>query len=187
MDKLQEIKEYLKQDHLKKVMFGGYNKEDIRMKFVRIVTLLDEYVKEQAEKESVMLADFESKFQAMQEEIETNKKVTEFLIGDLNKNISEMASQNKELEAEHLELCETIKELTTENERMFQNQLKIKAAYKSYCSEIVKRYSESLDTLSEEFNKMLYNVSSVQKRISEEIIIEGLENVVEMIETKKDE
>ena len=184
MDKLLEMKEYMKQNQLKKVVFGGYNKEDVHTKFDMLAAMLDNYVEDQARKEKEMLAEFESKLQELQEEFENKKKMTDFLIIDLNKSISEITSQNKELEVEQSELRGTIDALTAENEKMVQNQFKIKEAYKSYCSEIFKRYTESLDTLSEEFNKMLYNVSTVQKSISEESIVEGLDKALEMMETR---
>ncbi|MEE1086574.1 MAG: hypothetical protein U0L05_05350 [Schaedlerella sp.] len=186
MDKLQEMKEYMKPNQLKKVMFGGYNKEDVHMKFEMLAAMLDDYVKEQAEKEKVMLADFENKLQEMQQEFDNKKQVTDFLIIDLNKSISEITSQNKNMEVEHSALRRTIDALTAENEQMVQDQFKIKEAYKTYCSEIIKRYSESLDTLSEEFNKMLDNVSMVKKSISEESIVEGLGKAIEMLGSKID-
>ena len=138
MDKLQEMKDYMQQNQMKKVMFGGYNKQDVHMKFDMLQAMLDNYVKEQAEKEEAKLA----------------------------------------------ELQRTIDALTAGNEKMIQNQYRLKEAYKTYCSEFVKRYSESLDALSGEFNKMLDNVTTMQKSISEESIVEGLEKALEMMEGK---
>jgi len=138
MDKLQEMKEYMQQNQLRKTMFGGYKKEDVQMKFDMLLAMLDNYVKEQAEKEEAKLA----------------------------------------------EMQRTIDALTAENEQMVQNQYRLKEAYKTYCSEFVKRYSESLDAISGEFNKMLDNVSTMQKSISEESIVEGLDKALEMMENK---
>ena len=70
MDKFQEMKEYLNQNQLRKVLFGGYSKEDVQMKFDIVQAMLDTYAKEQAEKEAAMLADFEKQIEQMQE---TNK------------------------------------------------------------------------------------------------------------------
>lgn len=138
MDKLQEMKDYMQQNQLRKALFGGYNKEDVHIKFDMLSAMLDNFVKEQEEKE-------EAKFSELQRRIDA---------------------------------------LTAENEQMVQNQYRLKEAYKTYCSEFVKRYSESLDALSGEFNKMLDNVSTMQKSISEESIVEGLEKALEMMEGK---
>lgn len=182
MDKLQEMKDYMKQGQLKKTLFGGYNKEDVHMKFDMLSAMLDNYVKEQTEKEKAMLADFENKLQEMQQEFDNKKQVTDFLIIELNKNISEITSKNENLEEEHSALRKTVDSLTAENEKMVHEQFKIKEVYKTYCTEITKRYSESLNTLSQEFNKMLDNVSMVQKSISEESVVEGLEKALEVLQ-----
>lgn len=165
-DKLQELKERIEQMRLKKVMFGGYDKKDVQTKFEMALAMFQKCMKDQEDKEKAMIIAYEKQIEemkALQEEIEEKKKISDSLIIDLNKNISE---------------------LTEENEMMVQEQHKIKESYKAYCSEIIKQYSESLRSLSGEFSRILENVSSLQREINEESIIGGLDKVLEVTEVE---
>lgn len=163
-DKLQDLKQSIEQMKLKKVMFGGYDKKDVQMKFDMALAMFQKCMKDQENKEKAIAVDYEKQIKelkALQAEIENKKRASDRLIIDLNKNISE---------------------LTEENQMMVQEQYKIKESYKTYCSEIIKQYSNSLRSLSGEFSRILENVSSLQKEINEESIIEGLEKVLEVEE-----
>lgn len=163
-DKLQELKQSIDQMKLKKVMFGGYDKKDVQMKFDMALAMFQKCMKDQENKEKAMVMAYEKQIEemkALQAEIENKKRASDRLIADLNKNISE---------------------LTEENQMMVQEQYKIKESYKAYCSEIIKQYSNSLRSLSGEFSRILENVSSLQKEINEESIIEGLEKALEVEE-----
>ena len=184
MDKLQEIKDYLNQNQLRKVLFGGYSKDDVQMKLDMIQAMVESYAKEQAEKEAALLADFEKQLAQMQEEFEIQKKASDILIIDLNKSLADMEAQNEAIVLEQQKMRETNEALTAENQIMVQEQYKIKEAYKAYCGEILKKYSESLNVLSGEFNRMLENVSIMQKSINEDTIFEGFEKALEMIGDK---
>lgn len=181
MDKLQEMKDYLNQDQLKRVLFGGYSKEDVQTKFEMVCAMLDTYAKEQAEKEANLLADFETQLKELREEFEVQKKASDALIVDLNKSLAEFEEQKQQFEQEHQKIRAANDALTAENELIVQEQYKMKEAYKAYCGGILKKYSESLDMLAGEFNKMLDNVSVMQKSISEETILEGFEKALEML------
>ncbi len=181
MDKFQEMKEYLNQNQLRKVLFGGYSKEDVQMKFDIVQAMLDTYAKEQAEKEAAMLADFEKQIEQMQAEFELQKKASDALIIDLNKSLAQLEEQNQSIVKEQQEVREANDALTAENQSIVQEQYKMKEAYKAYCGEILKKYSESLNTLSGEFNRMLENVSVMQQSISEETILEGFDKAIEML------
>ena len=97
MDKFQEMKEYLNQNQLRKVLFGGYSKEDVQMKFDIVQAMLDTYAKEQAEKEAAMLADFEKQIEQMQAEFELQKKASDALIIDLNNSLAQLEEQNQSI------------------------------------------------------------------------------------------
>lgn len=181
MDKLQEMKEYLNQDQLKKVLFGGYSKEDVQTKFEMVCAMLDTYAKEQATKEKELLADFEKQLKEMKEEFEVQKKASDTLIIDLNKSIAEFEAQKQLFEQEQQKMRAANDALVAENEVIVQEQYKMKEAYKAYCGEILKKYSESLNALSEEFGRMMENVSVMQKSISEEAILEGFDKALEML------
>lgn len=181
MDKLQEMKEYMSQNQLKKVLFGGYSKEDVQTKFDMVCAMLDTYAKEQAEKEAEMLAGFETQLKELKEEFEVQKKASDILIIDLNKSLAEFEEQKQQYEQEHQKMRAVNDALTAENETIVQEQYKMKEAYKAYCGGILKKYSESLEALSGEFSRMLDNVSVMQKSISEETILEGFEKALEML------
>ena len=176
MDKLQEMKDYVKQTQLRKVFLGGYSKEDVHLKFDMLMAMIDNYVKNQTEKEAALQAEFETQLTEMQKDFENKKRVTELLIVDLNKSIAEITSQNQVMGEEQSKLREADDTLTAENE-----QYKVKEAYKRYCSQLIKQYSESIESLSGEFNKMLDNISNIQKNISEDSVIQGLDKALEML------
>lgn len=226
MEKIQEIRDQIEQMQLKKVLFGGYSKEDVQMKMDMVFAMFEKAMKKQlekqAEKEAVMLAEFEQQLQEMREELEGKKRVSDILIIDLNKSISEMTAQNKSMEEENSKMQEANNVLTAENhlleeeehrmreannvlmaekqqleeeerrireennillaekQQILQDQVKMKEAYREYCRQILKEYSESLRSLSGEFSRILENVSSMQKEIDAESIFEGLEKAFEM-------
>lgn len=229
MGNLQEIRDNINQVPLKKVWFGGYSKEDVQMKMDMVYAMFEKVMKEQAEKEAGMLAEFETQLQALREEFESTKRVSDILIGDLNRNINDLNVQNKMLEQEHVKLQDAYAALTierneikqeqvkaeeektvlieekgvlleekqkllqeqvqmkeandmlvAENEQKVKEQAQMKEAYKAYCGDLLKEYSDSLRALSGEFSRILENVSNMQKEIDEESVFEGLERAFEM-------
>lgn len=159
MDKLQEIREYMNQMQIKKVWFGGYDKEEVQVKFDVVYAMFQKCMKDQEEKEKALISDYEKRIKDLQNEFESKKKVSDILIVELNKSINS---------------------LTEENQSMVQKQQEMKEAYKGYCGDILKQYSDSLRLLSNEFSRILENVSNMQKGINEENIFEGLERAFEM-------
>lgn len=194
MDKLQEIKESMNQMPLKKVWFGGYSKEDVQLKMDMLYAMVEKAMKEQAEKEAELLAGFENQIKAMQEEFDNQKRVSDILIGDLNKNINNLTAQNTMMEhaeealeeekqqllLEQAQMKEANDMLVAENEQRIKEQAQMKEAYRAYCGELLKEYSDSLRALSGEFSRILENVSNMQKEIDAESVFEGLEKAFEM-------
>lgn len=68
MDKLQELREHMDQMKIKKTLFGGYNKEDVQLKFDMVYAMFEKAVKEQEKKEKALIADFEKRLQDLAEE-----------------------------------------------------------------------------------------------------------------------
>ena len=79
-----------------------------------------------------------------------------------------------------VELNRNISSLTEENEALVIKQHKMKEAYKEYCESILNQYSNSLCSLSNEFSRMMDNVSNMQKEIMNKDINEGLTNALVM-------
>ena len=66
--KLQELREHMDQMKIKKTLFGGYNKEDVQLKFDMVYAMVEKAVKEQEKKEKALIADFEKRLQDLAEE-----------------------------------------------------------------------------------------------------------------------
>ena len=76
MERVDELKEYIKLNQLKKVLFGGYSKEDVQAKLDMIYTMVEKSAQEREEKEAAMLAEFEEKLKALPL---TNKDARKFV------------------------------------------------------------------------------------------------------------
>lgn len=164
MDKLSELTEYMNQIKLKKVLFGGYDKEDVQIKMNMMLAMFENCMKKQEEKEKNLTAEFEKQIKELQEEFESKQKVTDHLIVELNKEINS---------------------ITEENHMLLQEQQKVKETYKTYCKDILKQYSDSLRILSGEFTKILESVSNMQKGINEETIFKTLDKAFDVKEVRE--
>ena len=205
MDKLSEIKGYVAQMQVKKAWFGGYRKEDVQKKLDTMMELFEKTMEERDKKEAELRLKFEKEKQALVEDFESKKKVSDILVNDLSRNIDELNEENHSLGQECLQLKDAyndislIKEnlekeqeklkqaydaLMAESQQMAENQIKMKETYRLYCGEILREYSESLRSLSGEFSRILKNVSSMQKEIDEESLFDDLERVFESREAQ---
>lgn len=153
-EKVKEIKESMNQIELKKVWFGGYNKEDVQTKMDMMYAMFEKCYKEQIEKETEAVEALKRQIADMREEYEGQKRMADLLIVDLNKSISDLTIQKQTLE---------------EEQAMMQN------AYKEYCKALLKEYSESLCALSSDFSRVLENIAAMQKEINEERVVAELE------------
>lgn len=68
MNKLQEMKEYMSQMKLKKVLLGGYSKEDVQLKIDMMYAMFEKAMKEQEAKEEELIAQFEERLNKLVEE-----------------------------------------------------------------------------------------------------------------------
>ena len=68
MSKLQELKEYMDQMKIKKALFGGYNKEDVQLKFDMVYAMFEKAMKDQEEKEAELISQFEERLSKLVEE-----------------------------------------------------------------------------------------------------------------------
>lgn len=146
------LKEFKDQVQLKKVLIGGYDKKDVQLKFDIFYEMVELYLEEQKQ-------EFEAKADALTRNFENKLKEVDFLVVELNRSINS---------------------LTEENEALVIKQHKMKEAYKEYCETIMKQYSNSLCSLSNEFSRMMDNVSNMQKEIMSKDVSEGLTRALEM-------
>ena len=147
MEKMQEITEFAENIKLKKVIFGGYDKNDVNTKLNELVELFQQYVQEEQDRQKAKVEEYEVK-------IQTSK----ILITELNKKLSALMLEQKNIE---------------------RKKEKMQDAYKDYCSNILKQYSESLCALSTEFSKILDNITVLQKDMAQPDIFDKIEIHVE--------
>ena len=134
MDKLLEIKGLVNQVQMKKVWFGGYSKEDVQVKMDMMMEIIEKTIAEQNEKEAELLANFETEKEALREELESKKKVSDILVVDLNKNIDELTEVNRAMKVNQ-EKTEILNEaLKTEKYALEQECSKLKDAYNEISS-----------------------------------------------------
>lgn len=146
-EKFQEIIDFVNDVKIKKVIFGGYDKNDVTVKMNELMVKFEEYTKQEKEKHKNQL-----------EECEVKIQTSKILINELNKKLSALMLEQKNIERE---------------------KEKMQGAYKAYCSGILKRYSESLCTLSAEFSQILDNITVLQKNMLDTEIFDKLEVVIE--------
>ncbi len=160
MDKLLEIKGLVNQVQLKKVWFGGYSKEDVQVKMDMMMEIIEKTIAEQNEKEAELLANFETEKEALREELESKKKVSDILVVDLNKSIDELTEVNRAMKVNQ-EKTEILNEaLKTEKYTLEQECSKLKDAYdeissiRSNLEQEQMRLKQAYDALIEENQKM---------------------------------
>lgn len=68
MSKLQELKEYMSQMKLKKVLLGGYSKEDVQLKIDMMYAMFEKIMKDQEAKEAELIAQLEERLNKLVEE-----------------------------------------------------------------------------------------------------------------------
>ena len=146
-EKFQEIIDFVNDVKIKKVIFGGYDKNDVTVKMNELMVKFEEYTKQENEKHKTQL-----------EECEVKIQTSKILINELNKKLSALMLEQKNIERE---------------------KEKMQGAYKAYCSGILKQYSESLCTLSAEFSQILDNITVLQKNMLDTEIFDKLEVVIE--------
>lgn len=148
----EDLREFKDQVQLKKVVFGGYDKKDVQLKFDVFYEMVERYMDKQKK-------EFDAKIASLTSEFEQKQKAAEILMAEMNENINS---------------------LTEENEAMVMKQHKMKEAYKEYCETLLQQYSGSLCSLSNEFTRLMGSVETLQKEIMSKDINEGLNRMLEM-------
>ena len=82
---MKELTEYMEQIKIKKVWFGGYDKEDVHLKLAMFIAMFEKYAKEQKEKEQALIEQNE----ALIRERERIKEVYKAYCGELVKQYSD--------------------------------------------------------------------------------------------------
>lgn len=155
MNHLREVTNYIETMKIKKTFFGGYDREDVYAKLDTIVTLFEKCLQDYDEQEKALIEDYEKRMHA-----------SELLVAELNKKINLLTEEQQNA-------------LKLQQEAIEEKQ-KMKEAYREYCGDILKQYSDSLRLLSNEFTRILDNVSNMRKEIVSEEVFEGLERAFEM-------
>ncbi len=104
------------------------------------------------------------KHKALIEEYEMNMQASQLLVNELNQKISDLSVEVQDMEIE--------------KEQM-------KSVYKEHCSNILKQYSDSLRTLSNEFSNIMGNIAMLQQHLIEDDILDTM--MLEYAEIQQDE
>lgn len=163
MSSLEKIRSYINSLQIRKVLWGGYDREDVYIKMNGLVDVFRDYVKEEIETQELQRRKAEMQLQQKKEEIEEcERKLQEsqLIVAELHEKLDDITSV----------------QIATEKE---MNEMK--EAYKKYCTNILEQYSGSLKTLSVEFSKILDNISMLQQNIIEMDDIENLEMPKELL------
>ncbi len=147
MDKLQEISNCVNNMKIRKAFFGGYDRDDVFAKMQELVNMFQAYAKEEQEKRQELIADYELRIQTSQ-----------LLVGELNKKIASLSTEQKNAESEREQM---------------------KSAYREYCSNILQEYSDSLRTLSTEFTQIMENIITLQQNLIDGDVLDAIEVKIE--------
>lgn len=109
------------------------------------------------------IEELEEKQKALIDEYEGKMNTSDTLIEELNEKITSLSERQKDTEEE---------------------KVKLKEAYRDYCSGILQEYSDSLRTLSVEFTKIIDNVANIQKNIVDTDFFDAFESEIEMKDIK---
>lgn len=156
MESLERIRSYINNIKIKKVLWGGYDREDVYMKMNELVDVFKDYVKEELTEQEAQRAQLRHELKLQKEQAEEYK----VKLQESQAIVVELHTKLNQLTAEQIE---------TENEMAM-----MKNTYKKHCSDILEQYSGSLRTLSTEFTKILENISMLQQNIVE---LEGIESI----------
>lgn len=123
------------------------------------------------------------------------KLFNEALTEEQEKQKAQIAEYENKIETSQLLVAEMNKKLSAlmmEQKNAEEEKVKLKGAYKEYCSNILQQYSESLRTLSTEFSQILENISNLQKNMIdmdmfEDIDLQIEEETVPQIECEEEE
>lgn len=104
MDKLREVNEYIDQMKLKKVIFGGYDKDDVYIKINNIIDLFQKCVDKYEEEEKSIIRDYESRMKEQDALISELKRKLETAEKEQKKTFAE----KEKIKSAYKEYCSTI-------------------------------------------------------------------------------
>jgi len=113
MDKLQEISNYVGNMKIKKTFFGGYDREDVIVKMQEIVSLFQDCMTEEKEKQKEIIADYDLRIQASQA-----------LVNELNRKIAMLSEEQKNVQAEKEQMKSVYKEYCSNLLTQYSDSLK---------------------------------------------------------------
>lgn len=112
-NKLQEITEYIHDMKIKRAFFGGYDREDVYIKFGEVVQMFQKYIEEVQEKEKEQIESYEQRI-----------RTSEMLITELNKKIGNMAVQQKGIAQEKEKMRDVYKGYCTNILQQYSDSLR---------------------------------------------------------------
>ena len=104
MDKLQEVNDYIEKMKMKKVIFGGYDKDDVYMKINNIIDLFQKCVDKYEEEEKSIIRDYESRMKEQDALISELKRKLETAEKEQKKTFAE----KEKIKSAYKEYCSTI-------------------------------------------------------------------------------
>ncbi len=104
MDKLQEVNDYIEKMKMKKVIFGGYDKDDVYIKINNIIDLFQKCVDKYEEEEKSIIRDYESRMKEQDALISELKRKLETAEKEQKKTFAE----KEKIKSAYKEYCSTI-------------------------------------------------------------------------------
>ena len=104
MDKLQEVNDYIEKMKMKKVIFGGYDKDDVYIKINNIIDLFQKCVDKYEEEEKAIIRDYESRMKEQDALISELKRKLETAEKEQKKTFAE----KEKIKSAYKEYCSTI-------------------------------------------------------------------------------
>lgn len=89
MDKVQEIKKYVEMMKLKKVLFGGYDKEDVSKHVGHIIDMVQQYSEDCKRNEEEIIAKYQIRLEAMEMTIQALSMKLEHAVAEKDEAINE--------------------------------------------------------------------------------------------------
>jgi len=113
MDKLHEISAYIADLKIKKVLFGGYDKTEVEMKFGELLAMFKKCMQEEQDLQKNLASEYEQKLNTSQ-----------MLMNEMNKKLCAMMEAQKEMENEKEKMKDIYKEYCSNILQQYSDSLR---------------------------------------------------------------
>ena len=113
MDKLHEISAYIADLKIKKVLFGGYDKTEVEMKFGELLAMFKKCMQEEQDLQKKLASEYEQKLNTSQ-----------MLMNEMNKKLCAMMEAQKEMENEKEKMKDVYKEYCSNILQQYSDSLR---------------------------------------------------------------